>query len=223
MIKKFLSIFRNLSATKPQSDGSSSAHWLTKDDPKNPFVLEGFDCYGFVSSMISTTKDPDLARSFVALRSEDGQTLCNTLPEDSAEIPCSLAYAHAGEIRDGAIFKSSAMEEKWDIYLYDNRVYFCRSWAGTLAFVAELTPAENMFHISRVWASRSVEPTLAIRQVDYLVRSHLYKRHIPHPLPADMPRDPNVVALYSFSQYGRLCCFGSFEDTLSQTVLKSEV
>lgn len=235
MIKKLLSIFRNSSPVNPkpevtqpvvessQSEERPLVRWLTKEDPENPFVLEGFDCYGFTSSMLSTTKDQDVARSFLALRSEDGQALRDTLPEDGVEIPCLLSYAFGGETRDGILFKSAVMEEKWDIYLYDNRVYFCRSWTGTLAFVAELAQDDNAFRMSRVWAPGSNDSAMSVRQVDYLVKSHLYKRRVLHPLPDELERDPDVVAMYSFSQYGRLCCFGSYEDTLGIAMLKTDV
>jgi len=233
MIKKLLSLFRGGSKGKPQqkdspppsspqSDETSLARWLTKDNPDNPFILEGFDCYGFVRSMLSTTKDPDIAASFVSLRAVDGQGVRGSLPEDAIEIPCSLSYESDGETSDGILFKSAVMEEKWDIYLYDGRVYFCRSWTGLLALVAEITPAEKSLHVARIWAARAAEPALAIQQVDYLIKSHLYRRQAPHPLPSDLQRDPSTVAMYSFSQYGKLCCFGSFESTLGAGMLKSE-
>ena len=232
MIKRLLSLFRKskdlppapATATipvSPQSCETPPARWLTKDDAENPFTLDGFDCYAFVSSMLSTTKDPDIAGSFVSLRSADGQSMRGSLPEDEMEIPCSLSYEYGGETVDGVLFKSAAMEEKWDIYLYDRRAYFCRSWTGSLSFVAEITPEEKLLRIFRMWASRSENPRFAIEQVDYLIKSHLYRMRVPHPLPLELLREPNAVAMYSFSQYGRLCCFGVFDSTLGTDFLKS--
>lgn len=230
MIEKLLSIFRSSSsvaqkpeattAVNPDSDSTPPARWLTKDSSSNPFILDGFDCYGFVSSMLSTTTDPAIAESFVSLRSSDGQALRGSLPEEGIEISCALSYEYSREASDGVLFKSAVMEEKWDIYLYDEHVYFCRSWTGKLAVVAEINTAVNSLRISRIWAPRSVDPYLAIQQVDYLIKSHLYKRQAPHPLPSDLQMEPSAVAMYSFSQYGRLCCFGSFESTLGQDMLK---
>ena len=201
-------------------DARPPARWLSQADPANPFVLDGFDCLHFVSTMLSTTQDPEVAASFTALRSSDGSAVHGALPEDPVEIPCALAYPHSGETRDGPLFKASAMEEKWDIHLHDRRVYFCRSWTGMLALVAEIDPGPDTLHIARLWAPRSTDAALAIRQVDYLVKSHLYQRRVPHPLPPDLERQPATVALYSFSQYGRLCCFGSFDDTLGTDLMK---
>jgi hypothetical protein len=151
----------------------------------------------------------------------DGQTMRGTLPEDHIEIPCSLLYEYGGETADGVLFKSAVMEEKWDIYLYDSLVYFCRSWTGSLTLVAELKPTQDSLRVSRVWASSPEEPAFAVQQVDYLIKSHLYKLRVPHPLPIVLQNEPKAVALYSFSQYGRICCFGSFESTLSQSIMKN--
>jgi hypothetical protein len=42
----------------------------------------------------------------------------------------------------------------------------------------------------------------------------------PHPLPSHVRRDPEEVGLYSFSQYGNMCCFGTYEDTLPWNLAK---
>ena len=113
------------------------------------------------------------------------------------------------------------MEEKWDIYLYDNLVYFCRSWTGALALVAEISPNDTKLHIGRLWAPRSEVSELFVQQVDYLIKSHLYKLRVPHPLPKELQDHPSAVAHYSFSQYGRICCFGTFENTIGASLLKN--
>jgi hypothetical protein len=61
-------------------------------------------------------------------------------------------------------------------------------------------------------------PTLAVRMVDFLVKTHLYRIEAPHPLPTSLPDDKQTLALYSFSEYGRWAFFGSFEDTTTVRV-----
>jgi hypothetical protein len=56
---------------------------------------------------------------------------------------------------------------------------------------------------------------LAVRQVDYLLKSHLFGRVTPHPLPAGFPVEPRSIALYSFGAYGRRCAFATFADTVA--------
>ena len=60
----------------------------------------------------------------------------------------------------------------------------------------------------------------AVREVDYLIKSHILRRTVPHPLPSTVQKDPNTVALFSFSQYGNICCFGTFADTLRNDLAK---
>ena len=57
------------------------------------------------------------------------------------------------------------------------------------------------------------DAALAVREVDFLVKAHLYGRQTPHPLPRDLPEEKRVIALYSFSKHGRRACFATYEDT----------
>lgn len=197
--------------------------WLARDDPANPFNVEGFDCAVFVNSLMATTFDTKIAESFLSLRHTIGAEHTGKLPEQAVEVPCNLRYEYQGEVADGILFKASEMEEKWDIYLYDNRLYFSRSWTGTLSFVAEMSTTGTEIVINRIWAAGAAEETdnpMAVQQVDFLIKSHLFRRAVPHPLPQNIPGEPEAVGLYSFSQYGRGCCFATYEDTLGATLKK---
>jgi hypothetical protein len=205
--------------------GHSPAHrkfgrWLRKEHVRNPFVIEGFDCFYFVQSMLSTTTDQNIAASFVTLRKSDGSEYHGKLPDNSVEITCHLEYPSSREIANKRMFKAPSMEQKWDIYLYDNRLYFCRSWTGSLVYVASFVVKDEVISISNIWGDGNIEKEYSIRQVDYLIKSHLYGRRVPHPLPSSLSRDPQVVALYSWSHYGNVCCFGTFEDTLTWNLTK---
>lgn len=205
-------------------EAAASVQWRAKDDPENPFDANGYDCLAFVRSMLSTTQDPAVANSYVAQRASDGRDRIGLFPPDTVALDCRLAYALDEAIDDGAVFKASHMEEKWDIYLYEDRLYFCRSWTGALSFVAHCTTTDNQLLITQIMASSSgtgMDYRHTVRQVDYLVRSHLMRQAIPHPLPAGMDRDPKAVGLFSFSQYGWVCCFGTFEETLRRDIRKA--
>lgn len=190
--------------------------WLAKDDAANPFNVEGFDCLAFVCSMRAVTNDQKIAESFLSLRRTIGAEYKGKLPEEAIESACDLRYEYAGEVAEGMLYKSSQMEEKWDIYLYGDKIYFCRSWTGDLVLVAEFSTTGSEIVISKVWASKEVAESdegLARQQVDYLIKSHVMRRAVPHPLPENLPREPETVGAYSFSQYGNVCCFATYEDT----------
>jgi len=214
--------------TAPQSPSSIIAPrpavtWLSADDPKNPFRVDGYDCLAFVSGMISTTTEQSVARSFGALRSSSGRDHVGNLPPEPTALPCHLQYPFDGKIADGALFKAQQMEEKWDIYLYEGLLYFARSWTGSLVYVARSTTAAAGFVIDRVSVPReqtAQSDEYPVRQVDYLVKSHVLKRHYPHPLPPGLKQDPETVGFFSFGQFGRVCCFATFQDTLRDDILK---
>ena len=192
--------------------------WLAKDDEGNPFNVGGFDCLAFVNSLLATTDKQAIAESYLSLRNSVGDEYKIKLPEQAGELACDLRYAYPGEVSEGVLFKAKQMEEKWDIYLYGDRIYFCRSWTGELIFVAEFSGTGTEIVIGRIWATKEGADTdeqLAIRQVDYLIKEHLFNRHVPHPLPGSIPNEPQAVGLYSFSQYGNKCCFATYEDTIT--------
>lgn len=201
-----------------EHDQPPRVRWLSKDHDENAFRVDGYDCFAYVQSTSSATGDQRIAESFVALRNSLGLELVGQLPANAIETKCFLQYPQSRP-SDGPLFKASQMEQKWDIYLNDARLYFCRSWTGQLVYVAEFEGTPST--VSRFWASAergAVDTDFAARQIDYLIKSHIYQRLVPHPLPVDLPRDPEQVALYSFSVYGNMCCFGTFEETRSWEV-----
>lgn len=233
MFKKIASIFRQKTAPpepipvpapqkvsptqQPSSDQAITSRWMNSDDDGNPFAISGCDCLAFTQSMISTTTKENV-EAYFSFRGDFGQRLIGTLPEDSVQIPCSLQYEYSGEVADGAIFKSKKMEEKWDIYLYESKIYFCRSWSGMLVYVADVKFGEGKVVVSNVYAPRDLvdgDEQYVLSQVDYLKKSHVLGSIEPHPLPKALPRDPEKITAFSFSQYGSKCCFGTYEDTIN--------
>lgn len=197
-----------------QDDIFSQLAWLEPD--QNPFGLRVLDCRPFSTTMISATKDPSIAAHFSQLRSASGEEHRGRHPKDAVVARCDLAYPFSGESRDGPLFVAQRMEDKWDIYLYDGHLHFARSWTGELVFRAAIEFREREALVTSVEASRAKvmdDLDLAVRMVDFLVKTHLYHQEAPHPLPRDYPDDKKALALYSFSEYGRWAFYGSFEDT----------
>lgn len=223
MVTWLKNLFGGREATPTPTAATSNAvastpevRWLGKDDPRNPFTVDGYDCLAFVRSMLSTTKDQDIAARFVALRSSVGSNHAGQMPAGATAIGHRLVYPGGG-IADGALFKAQQMEQKWDIYLYGDSLYFCRSWTDTLVFRAKFSTTADSLAVETIWADvDAIEGgrDQAVRQVDYLIKNHLLRRAVPHPLPETLPKDPNTVGLYSFNLYGNKCCFGTYADTL---------
>ena len=201
------------------SDGDDDervVRWLAARDPSNRFGIEGYDCSEYVRSLFSTAMNPDIARSFLNGRSSSGDEYHGKYPEKAVAVDCDLRYELTEPVDGGTVFRAVAMEDKWDIFLKDGRLIFCRSWTGSLEMLAEVDLTPSSLAVTRVWASPEFgndDPNLSVRQVDFLIRSHILGRAAPHPLPLHLPRNAQHVGNYSYGHFGRNCVFGSFEDT----------
>ena len=168
----------------------SQLTWLGPD--QNPFGLRVLDCRPFSTTMISTTKDPDIAARFSQARGSTGEEFRGRQPSDSLTVPCGLCYPFSGESQDGPLFMAGQMEDKWDIYLHDGHLYFARSWTGELVFRVIVDFREQEAVVTAVEASRAKvadDPGLAVRMVDFLIKTHLYGQEAPHPLPPEYHPD----------------------------------
>jgi hypothetical protein len=189
--------------------------WLKPSE--NPWGVVVLDCRAVTQRTSSVTSAPEVAQRYMALRAATGEEHCGALPENSARIACALSYpAPASPLSDGPLFKSAAMEEKWDVYLHQHRVYVARSWSGMLAYVADIVIGADRLVIDALTYSSSLdtEPVHAVRTLDFLIRSHVFHTIVPHPLPHGPELNPQRLAALSFTLFGRRCWFGTFDDTI---------
>ena len=179
------------------------------------FGVRCLDCRPFSQSMLSTTDDPKIVARFSALRASDGHEHAGMSPSNAVFVETNLTYRYDGDSEDGPLFVAEVMEDKWDIYLYDGYLYFTRSWTGELVFKArvEFGPGRASVSLVEIADRAAEDEAFALRQVDFLIKSHVMGREVPHPLPPDMPEEIETIALYSFSSYGRKASFATFEDT----------
>lgn len=194
-------------------------HWVPREESK--FNLRYLDVRTFTTMMISTTADKKLESKFSELRRSHGEHINGKLPDQSIHVDCQLFYPHQGETRDGALYMAKEMEDKWDVYLFDGFLYFARSWSGVLVYRAEIVFKQTNAIISSIDAIGSTTnggPWVAICAVDFLVKSHLYRREAPHTLPPNIPEDDFGIAAYSFQEYGRWACYATYEDVTRITL-----
>ena len=210
--------------TPAEPSASFTVRPLSSVDEANPFIVDGYDCLAFVRAMKANAADPEVARRFGELRKVTGSSYAGQLPLDAVEISSGLEYP-GEQVRDGMLYKAGKMEQKWDIYLYQQNLYFCRSWTGALVYVAAFDMAKGKIGVNKIWAAKealSDDHGFAVREVDYLIKSHVMHGHVPHPLPPDLQKDAESIGQYSFGQYGNMCCFGTYADTLPANLIKPE-
>ena len=140
MFKGFRSLFGSRSTEAPEesteADVFSELRWIEAAD--NPFGIRVLDCRPVVLGLISTTTDPDIARRFLELRSSTGTEHFGHVPNDAIHSECDLTYPAEERPSEGPLFVAKEMEDKWNIYLYSDYLYFTRSWTGVLVSRARL-------------------------------------------------------------------------------------
>jgi hypothetical protein len=196
---------------EPQQQ-SFTARWLRPSE--NVWRLSILDCTEFADGMASFSAARQIADSYSRLRSESGQELSkqDLIPRQSFR--CNLAYEINKQPSDGPVFKSRVMEEKWDIYLYDSNLYFCRSWTGELVHCAVVETEPKRLRIVSVQSFQNLPDKLAVRQVDFLCKSHLLLAVALHPLLLELGHDAEKQARYTFGCYGCKGRYGTLEETL---------
>lgn len=187
-----------------------SFHWI-EPGPDNPFGIRVLDCRSLTQTVTSATKDPDVASRYSALRESDGRDLKDKVITDSVRISASLQFPHNGARLEGVVFKAPEMEVKWDIYVYDSKFLFARSWTGELRYRAFADISESAITISQIECTRT-DATVAASDVYFLLGTHAMRQVLPHQLPADISSDPMEIALATFSRFGSYGCYATFED-----------
>jgi len=193
--------------------------WVEAD--KNPFEMRCLDVRNYCWNAQSLTKDPQVALKFSELRAFDGEQLRGQSPDNNIKLACQLQYNSKRRIFDetfrGPILKAEVMEDKWDIFLYDNSLYFTHSWSGQLVYKAKVNVSVETTIIEEIEVeSRLAEdrPELVLCDVDFLVKSHLYNLPVPHRISSNISEtDKQLITIYSFSSYGRWASFATYEDT----------
>jgi hypothetical protein len=199
---------------KPNDEGARP-RWLAPH--QTAFGIEVLDCRPLTQALVAVTADPDVAARFVTLRQSDGRGYVGTQPANGRVTACQLRYPFGGSERlAGPMFKAQEMEDKWDLYVYDDTLYCARSWTGDLIYSARIHVADGDLTIDEIHVAGDADedPSYSIRALDYLIKSHLFKLGVPHPLPDARIRDPEQLAVGSFSRYGRKAWFGTFEETV---------
>lgn len=195
--------------------------WLEagSDSPFNKKVL---DVRSFTQAMLSTTQDKELADLFIKRRASIGEECINANIPDGKVLDVTLSYPHNGDQIEGAGYRAVTMEDKWDIYAWNNIIYFVRSWTGDIIYKAFFHILSDSFSVYQVEYHpdqfTEADPSLVVNNVHFLIKTHLFKLPSPHKAPAALQAEQDI-AMYSFSQFGHNCGYATFDDILDAVVV----
>jgi hypothetical protein len=199
--------FKKKKPDPPKDEWEAKLVWLPVGHADNPFQEEVLDCRAVALSLISMTTDMNVAESFNRLRTSDGRETRGHLPEQAIVADCELRFPYDGKHHDGPVFVAQEMEDKWDFYAYDRRLYVRRSWTGHLAHVAELEYGSDAVVIRRVHCGAGgvfEDRDFAVAQLHFLITTHMGRTLMPFPIPPIFPRTAaKAIAFMGFNTYGR--------------------
>lgn len=191
--------------------------WYEADEKENIFGMKILDIRSFTQNMATTIKDTKIAESFETLAKSKGEQYKDQLPENHSTINCNLEYSCRGA-DTGSIYTAPEMEIKWHIFYHGNFFFFIRSWTGELVHRAHISFENNFLTIRSIDTTKNelrfIDNESIIREVDFLIKSHLFKILAPHPVSKEMIKEePLRIAISSYSLYGKKACYASAEDT----------
>jgi len=213
MWKRIKGWFGSSSNTSKGDDNGTSKYefkWYEVGD-ENPFGVRVLDVRSLTWNVVATTGDQRIAQSFNVQRQSDGREYIDAVIEESQTISCELIFPHNGETLEGIVYKAPSMDTKWDIYIYNSVFLFVRSWTGQLLYRATANVGDSTIKISKIEASADNIET-AVQAVYFLIGTHAMGRVLPHTVPASTPDDEQKIAVLSFSMYGNLGCYATFDD-----------
>jgi len=187
--------------------------WLNPNE--TPFNMKLFDCREYALHMVSSTGDKNIIEKYIQMQSSDGKEYIKENFKEAIRIKCNVDFPFPDtDLPDGILFRSSMMEEKWNIYKYGNQLYFVRSWTGELRYITDYEKKEEGFVIREIAMDKDdfKEENIAfyVDEVHYLLISHVMGYLIPHPLPNDVKDSPEEILKFSFSEFGNRGYFGHF-------------
>jgi len=187
----------------------------------NPFNKRILDIRSFTQHMLSFTKDKYVAELFNKQRHSIGRELIHTKIPESKTINVNLVYPHNGSKIEGAAYKAKCMEDKWDIYGWNNIIYLTRSWTGEVIYKAFIDVTDTSFEIQKIEYSpdkyNENDQSLVVNHVHFLIKTLALGAIYPHKVPTVLTSEKDIAS-YSFSQFGHNCWYATYNDVLDVTV-----
>jgi len=184
-----------------ERDQHDDLSWLSVG-AGNPFDGPIMDIRSVSLNMVSTTSDPKVAENYTASRNCDGRKYIDANPENVKSYRTEFSYPHNGEELDGIVFKSPAMEIKWDIYAYGEWFYFVRSWTSDLVYKVRYENAGHALIFKEVLANE-IASEIEAQNIHSIMLTHVLGRVWPYYVPGHLQDMSNKkLALHMFSQFG---------------------
>jgi hypothetical protein len=163
------------------------------------------------------TKEKSIAEKYNELRSSLGKEFIGFDTSDFNKTLVNLEYPHKGEKLEGIAFKADSMDCKWDIYAYNDFLFFSRSWDGELIYKAKYDITSDKIVISEILFNNISSDNEAKNDVHFLIKSHAIGQAFPHLIPNELKTE-SEIAQWSFVKFGNRAYYATYDDIIDTVI-----
>lgn|GEM_PF-6578642 len=141
-------------------------------------------------------------------------------PYLSFKVICNLSYPVSSRnvISDGLLCKPLETGQEWCIFSAGQDMIFYSVDRRNVMYRARYRLENDTLRIRFIEANMLVchlMPSLAIANLDFIIKSSLFGKVVPHPIPSFIPREIDRIISYTRFAFDSRAVFATYEDTLS--------
>ncbi|MCS3795399.1 ankyrin repeat domain-containing protein [Niastella sp. OAS944] len=182
--------------------------------PENsPWNIPLLDLRPITLSMLSSSKDPQMATNAVSYGGEDGTVFWGQQPLYDKTITTNLVIPIDGYLAPGVLFIPDTMEHKWAIFYTGENLIFVRSWTRRVHVIAKTIQENDQLIIKSITGEfmGDEDPAFTKAVLNYLVISHGINEVVPAPLLKELGPNSKEAGLWAFSMFGNMAQVGTFD------------
>lgn len=211
----------------------SQLEWIPAE--QNSWSIPVLDCRILLTEMIFDTMSQKVAENFSISRLSTGIDVPGRVPDTISEIKVGLEYPFSLPAAEGVVFRAREMENKWDVFRFGKRLFFCSSWTGCIPFVAIIDPDhrggmrvkkilydyattnKNPFFFDEKSGDVSITPKVVTCYVDFLIKGLVGNCIVPAGILSESDANPTRLGLFAWAVFGRLAQFVTLGNTVGLT------
>lgn len=204
--------YQETSASSENPIANENLPWI--ESSENPWGLRLLDLRPISQAMISTSKDPQMAKNAVSYIGEDGTPFWGLKPNNHKNISTNVSILIDGSLEPGVLFTPDTMEHKWAIYFDGEYLIFIRSWLRQVFVIAKTLQKNDQLIVENIIGefTENETPEFTTAVLNFLLISHALNELVPAPLPKELESNTRGAGLWAFSCYGNMAHIGTFDE-----------
>ena len=211
-----MSFFKNLFGSENKEEAKPAPKdglpWI--EPSENPWEIRLLDLRPISQTVLSTSKDPQMANNAISYGGEDGTLFWGIKPKIIQSISSDFSIPIDQRLEPGVLFTPETMEHKWAIYFDGEYLIFIRSWLRQVYVIAKTSQKNNKLIIEEIIGefTENESPEFKTAILNFLLVSHAIGEVVPVPLPKELETNTREAGLWAFSNFGNMAHIGTFDE-----------